>query len=70
MRRDVEVSPETVSDMVRRTEVDVENERGTNARRTGTKVPPTGGDRRRVERGDRHCPSRRSHGGLARGRRS
>jgi hypothetical protein len=70
MRRDVEVSTETISDIERRAEADVENERGANARCTGTTAPSAGGDHRRVERGDRHCPSRRPHGGLARGRRS
>jgi hypothetical protein len=65
MRRDIEVSTETVSDMVRRTEVDVENERSANARRTGTTARSAGGDRRRVEQWVWHCPSRRPRCDLA-----
>jgi hypothetical protein len=70
MRKNIGESIETVSDMERRTEVDVEDERGANALRTGMTTPSAGGDRRRVERGDRHCPSRRPHGSLASGERS
>jgi hypothetical protein len=58
MRKHIEESPEAVSDMVRRTAVDVEDERGANARCTGTTAPSTGGARRRTERGARHRPSR------------
>lgn len=70
MRNDVEKSTGTVSAIEHRTEVDAENERGANARRTGATAPSAGGDRRRVERWERHCPSRRPHGGLAGGGRS
>ena len=65
MRKDIEESTDIVFNTVRRTEVDVEAKRGATARRTGTTVPSTGGDRRRVERGARHCPSRRIRWGLA-----
>ena len=44
MRKDISECTETVSDTVRRTEVDVENERGANARRTGTTAPSAGGE--------------------------
>jgi uncharacterized protein (TIGR02271 family) len=46
IRKDIEERTETVSDTVRRTEVDVEDERGGDARRTGTIDPAPGGDRR------------------------
>ena len=65
MRKDVEESTGTVFDIVRRTEVDVEDRRGTNARRTVTTDPATGDDRRRMETGARHYPSRRPRWGLA-----
>jgi hypothetical protein len=67
MRKNIGEGTSILSEMVRRTEVDVENERGATARRTDTIDPPAG-DRRRVKRKDRHRPSRRPHGGLARGR--
>jgi hypothetical protein len=58
MRKDIGESTETVSDMVRRTEVNVEDERGTSVTGTGTTNPSTGGDRHRVERAAQHRPRR------------
>jgi hypothetical protein len=65
MGKDVEESTGTVFDIVGRTEVDGEDKRGTNAGRTVTTDPATGDDRRRVEAGARHYPSRRPRWDLA-----
>jgi hypothetical protein len=64
MRTDIGESTSIVFDMVHCTGVDVEDKRGATTRRIDTTDPPTG-DRRRVERWDRHCPSRRPRWGLA-----
>jgi hypothetical protein len=58
MLKDVEKSTGTVSDIERRAEVDVEDERGTKLTGTGTTNPSTGGDRCRTERAAQHCPRR------------
>jgi hypothetical protein len=64
MRKDAEKSTGTVSAIERRTEVNVEDERGTSVAGTGTTNPSTGGDRHRVERAAQHRP-RRTRRGLA-----
>jgi hypothetical protein len=64
MRKDIGESTSIVSDTVNCTGVDVEDKCGATARRIDTTDPPTG-DRRRVERGVWHCPSRRPRCDLA-----
>jgi hypothetical protein len=58
MLKGVEKSTGTVSDIERRAEVDVEDERGTSLMGTGTTNPSTGDDRCRTERAAQHCPRR------------